>query len=310
MNQRSVSAGIAAGIGSVALWASWAAVSRMGVIGALDPFDMTALRFTVATLVLLPVLVRGTGRHGIAGVTWPAAFWLWLGGGAPYTLVIYFGLTLAPAGHLAVIMPAAIVAFTAIGGRMLLGERLTAQRGLGIVAIVVGVVLVGWAGLTEAGSGAGDAIFFFGALMWSAFGLTAQIYRVDALKCVAVLSFLSFVTVAPPYLILTGDRILHLPLADVLLQGFFQGFVTAVLALVLYTRSVMHLGAARASLFTALVPGMGLAAAYLVLGEVPEVLSLAGAAVATAGMVISLVAKAAAAPSAGIPARRPAGASD
>lgn len=306
MSRRSTSAGIVAGIVTVALWASWAAVSRMGVIGALDPFDMTMLRFSVATLVLLPVLARGTGRHGIAGVKWPAAFWLWLSGGAPYTLVIYFGLTLAPAGHLAVIMPAAIVAFTAIGGRVLLGERLTAQRGFGTAAIIVGVILVGWAGLTEAGSGAGDAIFVFGALMWSAYGLSAQLYRVDALKGVAALSLISFVTVAPPYLILTGDRIFGLPHAEVLFQGFFQGFVTAVLALILYTRAVTHLGAARASLFTALVPPVGLLTAYLILGEVPEGLALAGAAVATAGMIVSLAAKAAAVPSAGIPARRPA----
>jgi drug/metabolite transporter (DMT)-like permease len=308
VNRQSAATGVAAGLVSVALWGSWAAVSRLSLTGALDPFDMTMLRFAVAALVLSPVLMRGTGRRGIAGVEWKAAFWLWLAGGAPYTMVIYFGLTLAPAGHLAVIMPAAIVAFSMLGGRILFGERLTARRWAGCAAILAGVAMTGWTGLAAppggaASAGWGDAVFLFGALMWSAFGLSAQVYRVDPLRGVAVLSLLSFVTVTPPYLIFAGGRIAGLPLGEVAFQGFFQGFVTAVLALVLYTQSVKHLGAARASLFTALVPPIGLAAAYAVLGEVPDTLALLGGALATGGMVASLVA----APhdtGAGIPGRR------
>jgi drug/metabolite transporter (DMT)-like permease len=45
-------------IAAVAIWAGWLVMMRVGVTTALTAFDLTALRFAVAGVVLLPVVLR------------------------------------------------------------------------------------------------------------------------------------------------------------------------------------------------------------------------------------------------------------
>ncbi|HUC08946.1 MAG TPA: hypothetical protein VL985_00825 [Stellaceae bacterium] len=46
------------GFAAVSIWASWSVVTRLAVTTSLDVWDISALRFGVAGLLLAPVLVR------------------------------------------------------------------------------------------------------------------------------------------------------------------------------------------------------------------------------------------------------------
>jgi len=46
------------GVAAALIWASWSAVTRLAVTTSLNAWDITALRFGVAGLLLSPVLVR------------------------------------------------------------------------------------------------------------------------------------------------------------------------------------------------------------------------------------------------------------
>src|SRR5207237_182568 len=50
--------GAAFGLAAASIWASWSAVTRLAVTASLDAWDIAALRFGVAGLLLTPVLVR------------------------------------------------------------------------------------------------------------------------------------------------------------------------------------------------------------------------------------------------------------
>src|ERR1700730_1573292 len=50
--------GAVCAIAAVAIWAGWLVMMRVGVTTALTAFDLTALRFAVAGVVLLPVVLR------------------------------------------------------------------------------------------------------------------------------------------------------------------------------------------------------------------------------------------------------------
>jgi drug/metabolite transporter (DMT)-like permease len=64
--------------------------------------------------------------------------------------------------------------------------------------------------------------------------------------------------------------------------------LSAVVALVLYTRSVALLGAARGAVFAALVPSFSLLLAIPLLHELPTHLQLVGVALVSVGMVLVL----------------------
>src|SRR3979411_3294866 len=100
------------GVAAVSIWASWIVAARLGLRTSLTPWDITAICFGVAGLILLPYLLKKglavdrLGRLGLAAIM--------LGGGAPMVLVSYGGLVFAPAAHAASLFTALIPLYVAI----------------------------------------------------------------------------------------------------------------------------------------------------------------------------------------------------
>ena len=46
------------GLAAVSIWASWIVAARLGLRTNLTPWDITAIRFGVAGLILLPYLLK------------------------------------------------------------------------------------------------------------------------------------------------------------------------------------------------------------------------------------------------------------
>src|SRR5882757_7016543 len=84
------------GVAAVTIWSGWIVVARLGLRSSLTPWDIAALRFGVAGLLLLPYVVR----KGIAveRLGWIGLAAIVLGGGAP-VLLANAGLLFAPAAH-------------------------------------------------------------------------------------------------------------------------------------------------------------------------------------------------------------------
>ena len=281
-----VSGGMLYGTLAALIWGAWPVVSRVGVQQSLDPADITALRFGVAGLLLLPLV----WRRGLGGLGWGAALVLAAGAGVPYVLVTVAGLAIAPAGHAGVIVPSCMLTFSALGSWLFLSDRPDRGRLIGLSVIVGGVLLIGWEGLTGHGLDVwtGDLLFVAGGLLWAIYTVASRYWSVDPLHATALVSVLSMVLYLPIYLLFGEPRIFEAPLEETLFQGLFQGLFAAVLALLFYTRAVALLGAARGAVFAALVPGFALLMAYPALGEVPSARELLGVAVVTLGMTGAL----------------------
>jgi len=67
------------------------------------------------------------------------------------------------------------------------------------------------------------------------------------------------------------------------LQVAVQGVIAGVLPIFLFARTVILLGAGRAAVFPALVPGFGLIIGYLALGVVPSIEQLVGLVIVVIG---------------------------
>ena len=85
--------GLACGLVVVAVWSNFIVLSRLGATGALNAFDLAALRFGVSGAIMLPVLWRlGLGELGPGRVAL-----ITLTAGLLFALCAYTGFTLAPA---------------------------------------------------------------------------------------------------------------------------------------------------------------------------------------------------------------------
>jgi drug/metabolite transporter (DMT)-like permease len=253
---------------------------------ALDAWDITALRFGVAGLVLLPLFARrGFGDLGLL-----RGLFLAVGAGAPYVLLTAGGLAFAPAGHMGVITPSCMLLCSTLGGAWILREPLTSARMFGVAAITAGLVALGWDGLANHGdlTFLGDGMFALGGLFWATYTIASRRWNVEPLHATAVVGVLSMVLYMPGYAWLAGDGLVAAPWRDLVVQGVFQGVLSAVVALLFYTRAVAILGAARGAVFAALVPAFSLLVAIPLLHETPTTLQLAGVASVTLGMVLAL----------------------
>ncbi len=279
--------GITYGILAAVVWGISPVMVRLGVLGSLDPYDLTALRFLVSGVILLPLVLR----RGLGGLSWGLTLIMATGAGIPFIMVMAGGLLFAPAGHAGIIVPSTMLSFSMLGGWLVLGDRPDPKRLLGYAVILIGIGVIGREGI-DGGFGPkawiGDLMFLGSGILWATYTVAARAAKADPLHATALVAVVSMVLYLPAYAMWGGLDILAAPLSEILLQGFFQGVVTAILALFFYTRAVACLGAARGAVFAALVPGLSVLFAYPVLGEVPGWTEMIGVFVVSGGMVYAL----------------------
>lgn len=276
---------VAAGTIAALIYGGQFVVSRWSMLRTLTVWDLAALRFVVAGPLLLPVVIR----HGLAdaaGIGWGRSVVLAVMAGAPYTLVMYTGLFLAPAGHGAVIITGATPVVSIVLVWLWLGERPLPTRLGGLLLIVLGLVLVSWPGMGD-GSGTtwiGDLLFAGAGVLWGCFTVLTRRWHVDPIRGTAMVWGLALAYL-PVYVLVSGARLLDIPPGEALFQGLYQGVGVAIMALALYAWAIRILGPFVASLFMPLVPVFGVLLAIPVLGEAPTAAQLAGMLAVSAGMV-------------------------
>lgn len=170
--------GFACGILAAAIWGVQAVVSRQSVADGLSAGDVTILRFLAAALVLLPFAIRRLKPFPVGRLGWKKALILTAIVGPSYSLILVGGAHFAPALHSSVISPGLIPVATALLAVLVLGERISRLRVIGLSIIVAGIVVFSFEAIantpTREGAWIGDLLFVLIALLWSVFGLLAR----------------------------------------------------------------------------------------------------------------------------------------
>jgi drug/metabolite transporter (DMT)-like permease len=249
--------------------------------------DLAALRFGVAGILMLPVI----WRRGLAldRLGWPGLLAVILGGGAPFALLVGAGLVYAPVSHASALTQGMVPLAVGLLAWIVLKERLTAANLLGFALIVAGALVI--AGITLAALASRESIghaFFVGAaILWAGYTVALRKARLDGLHAPAIAAVASLVLYVPVYLVFRGERLLAASVEDLVIQGFYQGVLTAVVSLVLYSLGVARLGATSAGAFVAFGPVVAALLAIVVLGERPRLSDWIGIAVITLGVLLA-----------------------
>jgi drug/metabolite transporter (DMT)-like permease len=164
------------------------AAARAGIISGLTPADLILMRFGVAGIVLMPLLLRW-GLPNLAGIGWRRGLILTVLGGPAFALMQMGGYAFAPLAHGAVIHPASVTILSTGIAAALLGERLSRVHLIGAGLVISGIVLISWQGLHAAvgvGTWVGDLLFFISAMLWAVFTVLIRHWRLPALRAIAV----------------------------------------------------------------------------------------------------------------------------
>jgi len=300
--------GLAAAITTVAIWTFFILVARASASHGLRPLDIALARVVGAGCVLLPWggwLVRRDrreGRHaasffGLSPLPLRVTATAGLFGGLLYALLVYTGFFYAPAAHASVLMPGSLPLWTALWAALMLGERITPARALGLACVACGGLLVGGASLLKSFHGGevwkGDLLFMSAALCWSIYTVLARRFGLDAVRATIAITVFAVFTYVPAYALgmMTGalpSRLGAVPWSEFAFQALFQGVVSVALAGITFTQMVSRFGPVRSTMITALVPGLSALGAVLWLGEPLSWPLLAGLTLVTAGILFGV----------------------
>jgi drug/metabolite transporter (DMT)-like permease len=299
--------GLAAAAITVVIWTSFIIIARASADPArgalLTPLDIALLRILGASSILLPWgawLVRkgpAPGWLGLSPLPWRITVLTGFFGGLCYAMLAYSGFFFAPAAHASVLMPGSLPLWTTLLAALLLRDRITPARALGLVCIVGGDVLVGGASLLRAFDGGevwkGDLLFMSASMCWACYSVLARKFGLDAVRATSAITCFACLTYVPVYalLVLTGRVTSHLgqaPWGLLAFQALFQGWGSVVISGITFTQMIRHFGPVRSTMITALVPGLSALGAVLVLGEPLSLYLLGGLALVTLGIVFGV----------------------
>src|SRR3954463_11779437 len=129
------------GLAADTIWSGWIVVARLGLKSSLTPWDIAALRFGVAGLLLLPYIrINGLALDRLG---WIGLVAIVLGGGAP-VLFANAGLMFAPAAHAGALFPGVMPLMVALLAAVFLREPFTAAKKIGFVLIIFGAFGIAW----------------------------------------------------------------------------------------------------------------------------------------------------------------------
>jgi drug/metabolite transporter (DMT)-like permease len=256
------------GIAAVSIWAGWIVVARLGLRTSLTPWDIGALRFGVAGLLLLPYLLsKGLARERLG---WIGLAAIVIGGGAP-VLLANAGLLFAPAAHAGALFPGVMPLMVAVLAAAILREAFTAAKTIGFALILPGVFGIAWGtgGVIGSRQSIGHALFLGSGLAWACYTVAMRRARLDGLHAAAIAAVGALLLYMPAYAFVEGASLAKAPWGDIALQAFVQGLLTAIVSLLLYGRAVSILGASSGAAFAALCPVMTALMAIPILDEWP-----------------------------------------
>ena len=274
------------GLAAASIWSGWIVAARLGVTTNLTPWDIAALRFGVGGMLLAPYL----WRKGLAleRLGWIGLAALVIGCGAPMVLAVNAGLLFAPAAHAGALFSGGVPLMVALLGAPILHEPFTFAKKAGLALILAGVIVILWSagGTIGTRQNIGDVLFLVGALLWGGYTVAMRRARLDGLHAAAIAAVGTLVLYLPVYAVVAGASLFKAPLTDIALQAFIQGFLAAIIALVLYGRAVSILGASGGAAFPALCPAMIAVLAIPILGEWPTAVDWIAIILISAGVYV------------------------
>ncbi len=273
----------------VVIWAGNISIVKAALAG-LAPLPFTAVRFTLATVVLLILLRLREGAVRVPRALWGRLLALGLIGNTAYQTFFILGLSKTTAANSAMLM-GTTPAIVALASGLLGLEKLTRHVVCGVALALAGIVVV----MSQQGAAlsaqtvTGDVLTLCAALCWSAYvlGLRTLSGRLSTLGTTAF----TLLTGTPGMLVLGWPQLravrwTQLP-APVWCALAYSSLLALVVAYVLYNRNIKRIGGVRTAIYGCAIPLLATLLAWPVLGERPRWWHAVGGALIVRGVLLT-----------------------
>lgn len=294
MKQRkSLLAGILLASLAAFIW-SWNFIIARGIAGQVPPITINFIRWTVATLFILPFAIKPFLRERQLLLKHKQyLFWTALTGISIFNALLYVAGHYVTAINLALLGTTTSPVFSIILAAMFLKERISALRIIGLFVCIAGILFLLASGSLETllnfQFSNGDWLVLLAALMFAVYNTLVK--RKPAEISPVTFLFITFLIgsllMIPFYIF---ERSYAAPVEwNLSLLGIFifLGVGASVLSYFCWNIAIGHMGAARTALFGNLIPFFSIIEAVLLLGETFSIVDFFSGLLIIAGLLIA-----------------------
>ena len=261
--------GVSTAVAAVTIWAVFLVNTRFAISSNFSVEEVMTLRLVTASIVTLPfmiklgVLLRGQGFVSTIMIALvPSAV-------APY--IISSGLFYASASDSGALAPGTLPFWAALFSFLLIGEKPSKLRLVGLLAIATGALSVGLLQMLDGSSNPeswkGHLLFLLGACLWAIYTIYFKQAGLRPVQGLVVGLFWGTLFLVP-VLFMTGEvSFSNVSIQEIVWVCLLQGVLIGVLAMILYSIAIRCLGAAQTGAFGALTPILALFGGVVFLGE-------------------------------------------
>ena len=251
---------------TMCIWGGFTILSRLNLHWHVSAWDLVAMRFAIAFIILMPVLVY---KKDLAFLWHPRPIILALTGGLAYCLTVYTAFLQAPAAHAAIFLNGCIPLCTAVAAYLLFKQPFDKHTWLSLSMMLSALALMSYLMLHEQASafGLGDILFFLSAVWWGIFTVLLKQWKLSAWHSMASVAIWSALIYLPIYILFIPKHFQEAEPVHLLVQGVFHGVLVVIIATLTYVAAIERLGAFKTGSIVTLAPFIAAIIAVPLLNE-------------------------------------------
>ena len=251
---------------TMCIWGGFTILSRLNLHWHVSAWDLVAMRFAIAFLILMPVLIY---KKDLAFLWHPRPIILALTGGLAYCLTVYTAFLHAPAAHAAIFLNGCIPLCTAVAAYLLFRQPFDKHTWLSLSMMLSALALMSYLMLHEQASafGLGDILFFLSAVWWGIFTVLLKQWKLSAWHSMASVAIWSALIYLPIYILFIPKHFQEAEPVHLLVQGVFHGVLVVIIATLTYVAAIERLGAFKTGSIVTLAPFIAAVIAVPLLNE-------------------------------------------
>lgn len=247
------------------IWGSFSLIARLNAYWQIQIWDVLAMRFGIAALILLPILWF---RQDYRFLLDYRMILLALSGSIGYCVFVYSGFFYAPVVHGVVFLNGTFPLFAALIAYLMLGQKVDRQTGIGLSIIILTLTLMTvMMSMSDDGFGIGDAMFIGSALCWGLFSVLLRRWSFSPWQAMSGVGVWSAILYLPAYVLFVTPRFADAEPLHLAVQGLFHGIAVVIVATLTYAKAVAKIGLFKAGSIANLAPFVASILAVPLLGE-------------------------------------------
>lgn len=251
---------------TMCIWGGFTLFSRLSVHWHISPWDITALRFAIAFIILMPILIY---RKETAFLWTKEAIWLAITGGVAYCVTAYSAFVFAPAAHAAIFLNGMIPLCTAVAAYVLLGQAFNRHLWVSLAIMMLALVSMTVLLLKETSNpfSIGDVLFVLSAMWWGIFTALLRKTTFTAWQAMSSVAIWSAIIFIPIYLLFLPKHLNEPAIEHLVIQMIFHGIFVVIVATITYAEAIKRLGSFKAGSLATLAPFIAAVIAVPLLNE-------------------------------------------